>query len=91
MRAPEHLDYLMAHEKPDDLYNITAAAQFLGLSSDYLRRLTDGGKIKARRTPAGHRLYTRRDLETFMEVRRKNPPQRGRPPMKKLKEKRSPQ
>ena len=72
----------MAHETPDDLFNITAAAQLLGLSSDYLRRLTDDGKIKARRTPAGHRLYTRSDLDAFKEARRKNPPQRGRPAQK---------
>ena len=72
----------MARPSPDDLYNISAAAQLIGLSPDYLRHLTNEGKIRARRTPAGHRVYTREDLDAFKEARRKNPPMRGRPSAK---------
>jgi len=57
----------------------------VGLSAEYLRRLTDGGKVKVRRMPSGHRVYSRRDLEAFQEERKKNPVRPGRPKKKAAK------
>ena len=70
---------------PDDLLNTSDAARFLGVSADWVRDLSNKGRIPAMRTSAGHRLFKRSDLEKLAAERRKSPPQRGRPPKKKAR------
>src|SRR2546423_11896262 len=46
-------------------YKIGEAAQVLGVSVDTVRRWIDGGRLKARRTGAGHRVVAGADLARF--------------------------
>jgi excisionase family DNA binding protein len=45
------------------------AARFLGLSADYVRELSDGGKLPALRTATGRRLFLRKDVLRFAAKR----------------------
>ena len=46
---------------------IRAAASYLGISSNTLRKYTDLGLIQAKRLPSGDRLYRKDWLEQFVE------------------------
>lgn len=51
----------------DEYVKIAAAAKFLGVSQNTLRKWADEGRIGARVNPAnGYRLFRLRDLETFL-------------------------
>ena len=52
--------------KNKNLLTIKEAAQFLGVSIDTLRRWDLKGKLKAVRSPGGHRYYSKEQLEGFV-------------------------
>jgi len=56
-------------EVPEQLYfKVSAAAKYIGLSANTLRKYTDLGLIKAKRLPiSGDRTYRRDWLDQFME------------------------
>ena len=45
--------------------NISTAAKMLGVTPSTLRRWDESGKLKAERTPAGHRRYKRSAISSF--------------------------
>tara|TARA_R110002072_G_scaffold302603_1_gene486672 strand:+ start:133286 stop:133498 length:213 start_codon:yes stop_codon:yes gene_type:complete len=51
-------------------YVLTAeAADILGVSQNTLRKWAEAGKIKVRRNPVnGYRLFSRADLDAFLEL-----------------------
>lgn len=57
----------MAKDK-DDLLTLSQAAESYGFSSDYLRRLAEKGRLKARKLGRNW-LTTSDDMETFIESR----------------------
>ncbi len=70
---------------PDDLMSISDAARLAGVSSEWLRKLCDSGRVPAIRTVAGQRLFRRGDIENYAAERKRRPPQRGRPKKKVAK------
>ena len=61
------------------------ASRFVGVSTPWLRDLANKGRIPTLRTVGGVRLFKRRDLNNYIEERKRKPPQRGRPRKKKGK------
>ncbi len=56
------------HAKSRPQYmKISAAARYLGLSPNTVRRYTDLALIQAKRLPGGDRLYAREWLDAFVE------------------------
>lgn len=54
-------------EIPEQFYfKVSAAARYLGLSANTLRKYTDLGYIRAKRLPSGDRIYSRADLDGFV-------------------------
>ena len=54
-------------EVPDRFYlKVSQAAQYLGISSNTLRKYTDLGLVKAKRLPSGDRIYSREWLDEFV-------------------------
>ncbi len=51
--------------KNKKLFNISEAAKFLGVSIDTLRRWDLKGKLKAIKSPGGHRYYYKEQLKKF--------------------------
>ncbi len=55
-------------EVPEQFYfKVSAAAKYLGLSANTLRKYTDLGLIRAKRLPGGDRTYRKDWLDEFME------------------------
>ena len=53
-------------EIPEQFYfKISAAAKYLGISANTLRKYTDLGLISAKRLPSGNRLYCKDELDAF--------------------------
>jgi len=52
--------------KSRDLLSIGEAAEFIGVSINTLRAWDSRGKLKALRSPGGHRYYSKEQLEGFM-------------------------
>lgn len=52
-----------------DNLTVSDAAVFLGISVDYLRRLSDAGRVPCERTPEGWRSFRRSDLERVRRQR----------------------
>ncbi len=48
-------------------FKVSAAAKYIGLSPNTLRKYTDLGRIKAKRLPNGDRIYRKDWLDEFME------------------------
>lgn len=63
----------------EDCVLISEAARILGVSIYVVKDLSNRGKLPTARTPEGHRLYRRADVEQLAEERRLNPPKNGRP------------
>lgn len=57
----------MAKNK-DDLLTLAQAAQYYGFSGDYLRRLAEKGRLKARKLGRNW-LTTSDDMEVFIQSR----------------------
>lgn len=53
----------MQNKASDKKFSIGEASKFLGVSIDTLRRWEKAGKIKALRSPGGHRYFLKSDLE----------------------------
>ena len=54
--------------RPEQEYlKISAAATYLGISANTLRRYTDLAVVRAKRLPGGDRLYRREWLDEFVE------------------------
>ena len=52
-----------------DFLTVAAAAEFIGVSKDTLRRWDRAGKLRAHRHPINrYRLYSRPDLEEFLRT-----------------------
>lgn len=61
----------MSEKSPDpQWYDLSEAADFLGVHFTTLRRWADQGEIDHFRTPGGKRRFTRRNLEAFLEKNR---------------------
>ena len=55
-------------EVPEKFYfKVSAAATYLGVSANTLRKYTDLGLIKARRLPSGDRSYSKDSLDNFWD------------------------
>jgi len=55
-------------EIPERFYfKVSAAAEYIGLSKNTLRKYTDLGLIDAKRLPGGDRLYCKDWLDEFYE------------------------
>jgi len=55
-------------EVPDRFYmKVSAAARYLGLCPNTLRKYTDLGLIRARMLPSGDRLYAKEWLDAFVQ------------------------
>ncbi|MBI3897700.1 MAG: helix-turn-helix domain-containing protein [Gammaproteobacteria bacterium] len=55
-------------KKKDDLITLSQAAETYGYSGDYLRRLAENGRLRARKFGRNW-LTTSDDVETFIESR----------------------
>ena len=53
----------------EELYQTTEAARFLGITSDWVRKLERIGKIKAYKTTTGTRLFSKSELEAVKRKR----------------------
>ena len=69
MSYPKQLKRIEIIEVPEQFYfKVTAAAKYIGLSANTLRKYTDLGLIKAKRLPiSGDRSYRKDWLDEFME------------------------
>src|SRR5438046_1808791 len=54
-------------------FRIGEAAGVLGTSTDTVRRLTDAGRLRIRRTAAGHRVIDGAELARFLTSNRESP------------------
>jgi len=61
----------MAVTEHRDNFNIGAAAKVLGVSVQTLRRWDKSGRLKALRSDANQRYYTRNQLELFLSETRR--------------------
>ena len=50
-----------------EFLTITEAAKFLNVSIQSLRIWDNEGKLKASKTPGGHRRYNKKELEIFFK------------------------
>ena len=53
-------------EATQRFFNVSDAAEFLGVSAASLRRWSDQGLVPVYRTPGGQRRYALGDLEEFL-------------------------
>jgi len=61
----------------DRLVSVAQAARILGVSTDTLYRYDEKGILRPYRTAGGHRRYRVRDLVSFLNDSRENPPRAG--------------
>jgi len=68
MSYPKQIKRIEIIEVPEQLYfKVSAAAKYIGLSANTLRKYTDLGLIKAKRLPiSGDRTYRKDWLDEFM-------------------------
>ena len=62
----KRIEILQVHEQ--FYFKVSAAAAYLGISANTLRKYTDLGLIKAKRLPCGDRTYCKKWLDQFMET-----------------------
>jgi len=68
MRLDKQIKRIEVIEVPEQFYfKVSAAAKYIGLSANTLRKYTDQGLIKAKRLPSGDRTYRKDRLDEFME------------------------
>ena len=69
MRLDKQIKRIEVIEVPEQFYfKVSAAAKYIGLSANTLRKYTDLGLIKAKRLPiSGDRTYRKDWLDEFME------------------------
>ena len=54
------------------IYKVNEMAQKLGVSIKTLQRWDNSGKLKAKRTPSGHRYYTEDQYLSYMGIKVKD-------------------
>ena len=54
-------------EATQRFFNVSEAAEFLGVSAASLRKWSDEGLVPVYRTPGGQRRFSAHDLERFLE------------------------
>ncbi len=64
----------MADQASTEWLSLQQASQVLGIHPATLRAWADRGRIAARRTPGGHRRFSRADLETWLSNQRRSEP-----------------
>ena len=64
----------MAEQIPIEWLSLKEASQVLGVHPATLRAWSDRGRIASRRTPGGHRRFSRADLEAWLESQRRRGP-----------------
>ena len=57
-------------EATQRFFNVSEAAEFLGVSAASLRKWSDEGLVPVYRTPGGQRRFSADDLERFLESMR---------------------
>lgn len=57
-------------EASQRFFNVSDAAEFLGVSAASLRKWSDQGLVPVYRTPGGQRRYSAADLEEFLSSMR---------------------
>ncbi len=68
MRLEKQIKRIEIIEVPEQCYfKVSAAAKYIGLSANTLRKYTDIGLIRAKRLPGGDRTYRKDWLDEFME------------------------
>jgi len=68
MRQAKQIKTIAIIEIPARFYfKVSAAAEYIGLSKNTLRKYTDLGLIDAKRLPSGARLYCKEWLDEFYE------------------------
>ncbi len=69
MRLDTRIKRIEIIEVPEQLYfKVSAAAKYIGLSANTLRKYSDLGLIKAKRLPiSGDRIYCKDWLDEFLE------------------------
>ena len=50
-----------------DWLTLGRAARYLGVAQSTIRKWSDSGRVRAFKTPGGHRRYRRADLDDFLE------------------------
>jgi excisionase family DNA binding protein len=51
----------------NDWLTLGRAARYLGVAQSTIRKWSDSGRLRAFKTPGGHRRYRRADLDDFLE------------------------
>ena len=64
----------MADQVPVEWLSLQQASALLGVHPATLRAWSDRGHIASRRTPGGHRRFSRADLEMWLESQRRREP-----------------
>jgi excisionase family DNA binding protein len=64
----------MADQAPTEWLSLQQASQVLGIHPATLRAWANRGRIASRRTPGGHRRFSRADLETWLSSQRRSEP-----------------
>ena len=64
----------MADPAPTEWLSLQQASKVLGVHPATLRAWSDRGRIASRRTPGGHRRFSRADLDTWVESQRRREP-----------------
>ncbi len=68
MRLDKQIKRIEVIEVPERFYfKVSAAAKYIGLSANTLRKYTELGLIRAKRLPGGDRTYRKDWLDEFME------------------------
>ena len=68
MKTERQIKRIEIIEVPERFYfKVSAAARYIGLSANTLRKYTDLGLIRAKVLPNGHRLYSKEALDEFVE------------------------
>ena len=67
MRLDKQIKRIEVIEVPEQFYfKVSAAAKYIGLSANTLRKYTDLGHIRAKILPGGDRIYCREWLDGFI-------------------------
>ena len=57
----------MGYMEQKDLISISEAAEIIGVSIDTLRRWDKSGKLSSTKSPGGHRLYSKSQIEIYLK------------------------
>ncbi len=68
MKLDKQLKRIEIIELPEQFYfKVSAAAKYIGLSANTLRKYTDLGHIRAKILPGGDRIYCKEWLDDFID------------------------